>query len=143
MLLSCGYEDCNDVKYLEHDPASRALCGGELPCQPTVSRWENALNIADVARLAKSMIQYYVASLDPCRKEVPTIVSGRIARMVLSYELLWKEVSDKQVHFFTIGWLTDLIWYHEKPNPPDRQGAIRLGCGSPQCPRTRPIALFL
>ncbi len=70
MLLSCGYEDCNDVKHLEHDPALRALCGGELPCQPTLSRWENALNIGDVARLAESMIDYYVAGLNPKREEI-------------------------------------------------------------------------
>jgi len=70
MLLCCGYEDCNDVEHLGNDPALRALCGGELPSQSTLSRWENALTIGDVARLAERMIDYYVATLDPERKEV-------------------------------------------------------------------------
>ena len=70
MLLCCGYEDCNDVEHLDNDPALRSLCGGELPSQSTLSRWENALTIGDVARLAERMIDYYVATLDPERKEV-------------------------------------------------------------------------
>lgn len=70
LLLCCGYEDCNDVEHLKNDPALRALCGGELPSQPTMSRWENALTIGDVGRLAERMIDYYVDSLDADRKEI-------------------------------------------------------------------------
>jgi len=81
MLLCCGYEDCNDVEHLGNDPALQTLFGGELPSQSTLSRWENALTIGDVARLcsaqasakamlAERMIDYYVATLDPERKEV-------------------------------------------------------------------------
>jgi hypothetical protein len=70
MLLCCGYEDCNDVEHLKNDPALRALCGGELPCQPTLSRWENALTLGDVAHLAERMIDYYVANLDPQREAI-------------------------------------------------------------------------
>ena len=70
MLLCCGYEDCNDVQHLRHDPALQALCGGQLPGQSTLSRWENSLTIGDVARLAEQMIDYYVSTIDPSRKEL-------------------------------------------------------------------------
>lgn len=71
MLLCCGYEDCNDVQHLRHDPALQALSGGDrLPGQSTLSRWENALTLGDVGRLAERMIDYYVATIDPTREEI-------------------------------------------------------------------------
>lgn len=70
MLLCCGYEDCNDIEYLKHDPALQSLFDGELPGQSTLSRWENSLNLPAVARLALRMIDYYVESLDPARNHI-------------------------------------------------------------------------
>ncbi len=70
LLLCCGYEDANDVEHLEDDPALVALCDGALPSQPTISRWENALNMGDMYRLAEAMIHHYVEQLQPDREYV-------------------------------------------------------------------------
>lgn len=70
LLLCCGYEDCNDIHYLGHDPALQSLFGSSLPSQSTLSRWENSLSLTDVSRLALRMIDYYVESLDPKRKHI-------------------------------------------------------------------------
>ena len=70
LLICCGYEDCNDVQYLKDDPALEALFPGGLPDQSTLSRWENSLNTPGALRLAYKMIDYYVDSIDPRRKDI-------------------------------------------------------------------------
>lgn len=70
LLLCCGYEDCNDVHHLRNDPAFVSLFNKKLPSQSTLSRWENSLNISGVIRLAYKMIDYYVSTIDPKRKQI-------------------------------------------------------------------------
>lgn len=60
LLLCCGYEDCNDIRHLKHDPALQVLFPDGLPDQSTLSRWENSVNTTSVLRLAYKMIDYYV-----------------------------------------------------------------------------------
>lgn len=69
LLISCGYEDCNDINHLKNDPALKALFKN-LPSQSTLSRFENSMNIGMVYRLAQSMIDFYVDSIETNRKEI-------------------------------------------------------------------------
>ncbi len=47
LAISCGYEDCDDLDGLRHDPALKIACdrlpdtGHALASQPTLSRLEN------------------------------------------------------------------------------------------------------
>lgn len=70
ILLSCGFEDYNDIQHLKHDPALQVLFPDGLPDQSTLSRWENSMNITSVLRLAYKMIDYFVESIDPKRKDI-------------------------------------------------------------------------
>ena len=40
-MLMQGYEDCNDVFHLQHDPAYKDILSGDLASQPTLARFEN------------------------------------------------------------------------------------------------------
>jgi hypothetical protein len=57
LAIACGYEDADDLDRLRLDPAFKLACGrlpdtGDNLCsQPTVSRWENVLNLRDLIRL--------------------------------------------------------------------------------------------
>ncbi|KAA1243201.1 transposase [Aquimarina sp. RZ0] len=43
-MLMQGYEDCNDVFHLQHDPLYKDILEGDLASQPTLSRFENSIN---------------------------------------------------------------------------------------------------
>ncbi len=55
--IGCGYPDANDASRLAGDPIHKLLCdrdpvmGEELASQPTLSRFENAVNRADLYRM--------------------------------------------------------------------------------------------
>jgi Transposase DDE domain group 1 len=59
--IACGYPDGNDAGRLGADPISKLLCGrdpvkGEdLASQPTLSRFENALDRADLYRMSVAL----------------------------------------------------------------------------------------
>ena len=63
LLLSCGYEDGNDLGYLGDDPLLSALFESGLCSQPTMSRLENSLSIGSLYRLGLWWIDRYVSSL--------------------------------------------------------------------------------
>ena len=42
--IMLGYEDANDVKYLKNDPLIQDILEGDLASQPTISRFENAMD---------------------------------------------------------------------------------------------------
>src|SRR4249920_2269552 len=50
LAIACGYPDGNDFDWLRYDPAFKLACGRlpdsgrDLCSQPTISRWENALD---------------------------------------------------------------------------------------------------
>jgi hypothetical protein len=66
--IACGYEDADDLDRLRLDLAFKLACGrlpdtgDNLFSQPTVSRWENALNLRDLIRLMGVMVDLYYAS---------------------------------------------------------------------------------
>jgi Transposase DDE domain group 1 len=55
--IGCGYPDANDSSRLGSDPISKLLCdrdpvkGAELASQPTLSRFENSVDRADLYRM--------------------------------------------------------------------------------------------
>ncbi len=64
--LCCGYEDCNDAARLKADPVYRLLLGrdpqegDELASQPTLSRFENAIDVRSLDRMADSLAELVV-----------------------------------------------------------------------------------
>ena len=56
--MACGYEDCNDAARLVADPVHRLLLdrdptdGDELASQPTLCRFENAIDVRSLDRMA-------------------------------------------------------------------------------------------
>ena len=59
--LACGYADCNDAAQLADDPIHKLLLdrdpldGAALGSQPTLSRFENAVDRADLYRLGTAL----------------------------------------------------------------------------------------
>jgi hypothetical protein len=74
--IALGYEDCNDATQLRHDPVLKAVCDREpaeeqgLSSQPTLSRLENAVDMASVKRLIEGLEDSWVAQLDENTSEV-------------------------------------------------------------------------
>lgn len=67
--LVMGYEDCNDVARLDGDVAFEQTCG-KLSSQPTLSRFENRIDIRDIFNLCSRFIDRYVKSLSFSRKRI-------------------------------------------------------------------------
>lgn len=68
LAIACGYEDANDLDHLRHNPGFK-LAMGKLPegstglcSQPTMSRWENAPSVREVARAMAAMVDLYCQS---------------------------------------------------------------------------------
>jgi hypothetical protein len=61
LAIACGYEDADGLDHLRIDPGFKLACGRlpdtgrDLCSQPTVSRWENALDLREVVRLADAL----------------------------------------------------------------------------------------
>lgn len=68
LAIACGYEDCDDLDELRHDPAFKMACerlpdcGPALASQPTLSRLENAPTWRELARMAMAMIELFCGS---------------------------------------------------------------------------------
>ena len=68
LAIACGYEDADDLDHLRTDPGFKLACGRlpdsgtDLCSQPTVSRWENAPSLREVAGMTDAMIDTYCAS---------------------------------------------------------------------------------
>jgi len=67
--ILAGYEDQNDHDTLRSDPvfkllANRAPDAPDLASQPTLSRFENAINIPSLKRLRDVLIDHFLASFD-------------------------------------------------------------------------------
>jgi len=62
LAIACSYEDADDLDHLRTDPGFKLACGrlpdsgADLCSQPTVSRWENAPTLREVARLTYAMV---------------------------------------------------------------------------------------
>jgi hypothetical protein len=65
--ICCGYEDCNDAETLREDPLLKVALGRApesgraLASQPTLSRLENAVTRSDLVRMARAMVELFVA----------------------------------------------------------------------------------
>ncbi len=60
-----GYEDCNDATELRHDPVIKAVVNKNkfndtLASQPTLSRLENSIDMHDIFRLQKLLVDLFV-----------------------------------------------------------------------------------
>jgi len=59
--IACGYADANDAARLAHDPIHKLLLGRDpltgaaLASQPTLSRFENAVNAKDLYRMGEAL----------------------------------------------------------------------------------------
>lgn len=67
--LIADYEDQNDHDELRHDPVFQLVCdrvpgGADLASQPTLSRFENAVTIADLKRLREFLLEEFLDSFD-------------------------------------------------------------------------------
>lgn len=62
-MLMQGYEDCNDVFHLQHDPLFKDILEGDLASQPTLSRFENSIEKQTIFLLCYAWIDRYVKSL--------------------------------------------------------------------------------
>jgi hypothetical protein len=65
--ILAGYPDQNDHDVLRHDPvfkivADRSPDGGELASQPSLSRFENAIDVASLRRLEDVFLGQFIAS---------------------------------------------------------------------------------
>lgn len=67
--MAMGYEDCNDVERLNGDAAFELTCG-KLASQPTLSRFENNIQIKDICQLCLGFIDRYIQSLSSDRKKL-------------------------------------------------------------------------
>ncbi len=67
-MIACGYPDADDLDDLRTDPAFKLACGrlpergGDLASQPTMSRWENALDRRTLIQMARAMVDLWCSS---------------------------------------------------------------------------------
>ena len=68
--IVAGYEDTNDANTLRHDPILKLLLGrlpesgAPLASQPTISRFENRVSRTDLYRMARVLVDQFIASYD-------------------------------------------------------------------------------
>jgi hypothetical protein len=67
--ILAGYADQNDHDTLRHDPVFKLLANrspdeGDLASQPTLSRFENTINIKSLKRLRDVFLDQFIASFD-------------------------------------------------------------------------------
>ena len=76
MAIACGYEDCDDMNALRHDPALKMACERlpdaalGLASQPTLSRLENAPDWRALARMGFAMIDLFCDSFGSVPKRI-------------------------------------------------------------------------
>jgi len=72
--IAAGYEDANDANTLRHDPIFKLLLGrlpesgAPLASQPTISRFENRASRTDLYRLARVLVDQFIASYERAPK---------------------------------------------------------------------------
>jgi hypothetical protein len=71
-----GYSDCNDSEYLSEDPIIRTILEGDLASQPTLSRFENSVRIAEIWKLSEHMVESYIKTIDRKRSQLVIDVDG-------------------------------------------------------------------
>jgi hypothetical protein len=66
LQIAAGYEDCNDADRLRVDPVLKVCCGrrpGEwdLASQPTLSRFENAVDWKELRALREALVRLFIS----------------------------------------------------------------------------------
>ena len=70
LQIAAGYEDANDANTLRHDPIFKVLLGRlpesgpPLASQPTISRFENRVSRTELYRLARVLVDQFIASYE-------------------------------------------------------------------------------
>ncbi len=105
--IGCGYPDANDASRLGSDPIQKLLCdrdpvqGEELASQPTLSRFENSVDRADLYRmgiaLAETVIERHRRRLKRKAKRI-TIEPNQLLTWDISY--LSTAVHGLYLHFY-------------------------------------------
>src|SRR5262249_36524014 len=68
LQIAAGYEDANDANTLRHDPLFKLLLGrlpdtgAPLASQPTLSRFENHVSRTELYRMARVLVEHFLAS---------------------------------------------------------------------------------
>src|SRR2546427_6891936 len=68
LQIAAGYEDANDATTLRHDPIFKLLLGrlpesgASLASQPTISRFENRVSRTELYRMARVLVEQFIAS---------------------------------------------------------------------------------
>jgi hypothetical protein len=76
LQIAAGYEDANDANTLRHDPIFKLLrdrlpeSGAPLASQPTLSRFENRVSRTELYRLARVLVEQFIASYSPPPKVI-------------------------------------------------------------------------
>jgi hypothetical protein len=74
LQIAAGYEDANDANTLRHDPIFKLLLGRlpesgpPLASQPTISRFENRVSRTDLYRMARVLVDQFMASYERAPK---------------------------------------------------------------------------
>ena len=74
--IAAGYEDANDANTLRDDPIFKLMLdrlpesGAPLASQPTLSRFENRVSRTELYRMARVLLEQYIASYDTA----PTLI---------------------------------------------------------------------
>jgi len=76
LMMMQGYDDCNDVQRLNHDPLIEAVLGTAIASQPSLSRFENNIDKKSVINLCYWFAERYVEGLKPGTKEIIIDVDG-------------------------------------------------------------------
>jgi len=72
--IAAGYEDGNDANTLRHDPILKLLLGrlpesgAPLASQPTISRFENRISRTELYRMARVLVDQFIASYERAPK---------------------------------------------------------------------------
>ena len=74
LQIAAGYEDANDANTLRHDPIFKLLLGrlpesgSPLASQPTISRFENRVSRTELYRMARVLVDQFIASYERAPK---------------------------------------------------------------------------
>jgi hypothetical protein len=100
-----GYEDANDSNVLRHDPIFKIACERlpiaepeQLASQPTITRLENHVGKAELARMRSQMVDHFIASYHVSIKEIVGFQKATLNRRTnqrLRLTILWLKRSQK------------------------------------------------
>ncbi|VAV88475.1 Mobile element protein [hydrothermal vent metagenome] len=86
LAIACGYEDCDDLDALRHDPALKIACerlpdsAQGLASQPTLSRLENLPSWRDLARMGAALIDLFCDSFATSPRHIMLDIDDTIDR---------------------------------------------------------------